>query len=58
VSGNDRDPALNTLSDARGVPVSYANEEAIAALDRAHESFLAFDGDPLEIVNEIIESHQ
>ncbi|MBT6210961.1 MAG: tetratricopeptide repeat protein [Woeseia sp.] len=49
--------ARNDLSDARGIPVSYSNKEAIVALENAHESFLAFHGDPLEMVNTIIERH-
>lgn len=48
---------MNALSDVRGIPVSYSNKAAIDALERAHESFLAFHGDPLEIVNDIIERH-
>ena len=45
------------LTDCRGIPVSYSNREAIDALEYAHESYLAFRGDPLDEVNRIIEHH-
>jgi len=50
-------PKTNTLRDCRGVPVSYADREAIDALENAHESYLAFRGNPLEEVNRVIEQH-
>ena len=53
-SGNTK---IDATPDCRGIPVSYANETAVCALEQAHESFLAFRGDPLEEVNGIIEQH-
>ncbi|MGI9205710.1 MAG: tetratricopeptide repeat protein [Woeseiaceae bacterium] len=43
--------------DCRGVPVSYANSEAIGAFAHAHESYLAFRRDPLEEIDSVIEAH-
>ncbi len=51
---NEQKPALK---DCRGIPVSYANSAAIEALEQAHESYLAFRGDPLEEINAVIKDH-
>ena len=45
------------VRDCRGVPVSYRNPNAIVALERAHESYLSFNGDPLAKIDSIIEQH-
>jgi len=43
--------------DCRGVPVSYANNAAIEALEAAHECALAFRGDAIALTNTILEEH-
>ncbi len=47
----------DTFTDSRGIPVSYASRAAIDALEHAHESYLAFGGDPLEEANRVIKRH-
>jgi len=44
-------------TDCRGVPVSYANNAAIEALEAAHECALAFRGDAIALTNTILEEH-
>ncbi len=44
-------------TDCRGVPISYPDPSAIAALEKAHESTLAFCGNALADINEIIACH-
>jgi len=43
--------------DCRDVPVSYANADAISMLEKAHNEFLAFEGDSLATVNALIDEH-
>jgi tetratricopeptide (TPR) repeat protein len=43
--------------DCRGIPVSNADTDAIVGLEVAHESFLAFRGDPLDEINKVIEQN-
>ncbi len=43
--------------DCRGIPVSCAGKDAIVALEVAHESFLAFRGDPIDEINKVIEQN-
>ena len=46
-----------TGEDPRGVPLSYANAEAIDGLERALELSLAFRGDAIGEINEVLEDH-
>lgn len=43
--------------DPRGVPVSYPEAEAIAGLERAIEASLAFRGDAVAIIDEVLAAH-
>jgi len=43
--------------DCRGILVSYSEKDAIVALERTHESFLAFRGDPVDEINQVIEQY-
>ena len=43
--------------DCRGVPVSYDNASAIAGLERAHEDTLAFQGDAIAKISNVLEEH-
>ncbi len=45
------------LSDRRGVPVSYGNQDAIDALDEAQEDSLAFRGDPVASIDAVLDEH-
>ena len=45
------------LSDRRGVPVSYRNQDAIDGLDEAQEDSLAFSGDPVARIDKVLEVH-
>lgn len=45
------------MNDCRGIPVSYPDNAAIKALECAHESYLAFRGDPLEEIDDVIRDH-
>ncbi len=45
------------LSDRRGVPVSYRNQDAIDGLDEAQEDSLAFSGDPVGRIDKVLEAH-
>lgn len=54
---NTKAEQTNTMRDYRGIPVSYSDKEAIDALEHAHESYLAFRGDPIEEINGVIEQH-
>jgi len=46
-----------TGRDFRGVPVSYDNAEAIAALEAAHEDTLAFQGDAIGKIEAVLKEH-
>lgn len=54
---NEKTKQIDTLRDCRGIPVSYPNRDAIEALEHAHESYLAFRGDPLEEIDRVIEQN-
>ena len=43
--------------DCRGTPVSYPDREAIVGLEKAHESALAFRGDPIAEIDVVIADH-
>jgi tetratricopeptide (TPR) repeat protein len=43
--------------DCRGTPVSYPDRAAIVALEKAHESALAFRGDPIAEIDVVIADH-
>ncbi len=45
------------VSDCRGTPVSYRDGAAIVALEKAHESALAFRGDPIAEIDVVIADH-
>jgi len=47
----------NHFCDCRGIPVSYKSDQAIEALENVHELYLAFRGDPLAEIEQIIEQH-
>ncbi|MEZ5825346.1 MAG: hypothetical protein R3C97_11595 [Geminicoccaceae bacterium] len=44
------------LQDCRGLAVTTGDRDAIEKLDRAHEQFLCFSGDPLGAVERVIEA--
>ena len=46
-----------TLHDCRGVPVSCDDQSLIDAVDRLHEDVMAFQGNPLEEIEEILKHH-
>ncbi|RMD63595.1 MAG: tetratricopeptide repeat protein [Alphaproteobacteria bacterium] len=46
-----------TNADCRDVPVSYPDPAAIRALDRLHEDSLAFQGDPVAGIDEVLREH-
>lgn len=47
----------HSLTDCRGVPVSYQDAQAIAWLERAHECALAFRGDAIAEVDALLAAH-
>ena len=57
MTGTSETNRASTLRDSRQIPVSYPDHDAIDALEHAHESYLAFRGDPLEEINRVIEEH-
>ncbi len=48
---------MTGASDCRGIPVSYPHKSAIEQLDQAHEMTLAFRGDAIATVDNILEEH-
>lgn len=44
-------------TDRRGVPVSYPNATAIADLEQAHECTLAFRGDAIAMMDQVLVAH-
>lgn len=46
-----------SVTDCRGVPLSATKPELALALDRAHEGALAFVGDPVGDISEVLEEH-
>lgn len=48
---------VENQTDCRGVPISYLDTSAIAALESAHDSFLIFDRDPLGEIEAVIKDH-
>lgn len=53
----NRNSSTSENTDCRGVPVSYPDAEAIVALERAHDAFLIFCGDPLAEIDQILQEH-
>ncbi|MEM7067353.1 MAG: tetratricopeptide repeat protein [Pseudomonadota bacterium] len=47
----------SSVNDARGVPVSYRDSTAIDGLEKALECALAFRGDAIAIINDVLEEH-
>jgi tetratricopeptide (TPR) repeat protein len=45
------------LSDCRGVPVTCADPKLIETLDRIHEDSLAFAGDPVADIDDLLAEH-
>lgn len=43
--------------DCRGLPVSNANPEIVSALERCMEDTLAFTGDPVAAIDEVLSDH-
>jgi tetratricopeptide (TPR) repeat protein len=43
--------------DCRGVPVSYPDARAIEGLERAHEASLAFRGDAVALIDQVLAEH-
>ncbi|MEL6793798.1 MAG: hypothetical protein AAFP78_10110, partial [Pseudomonadota bacterium] len=43
--------------DPRGVPVSYADQDAIEGLERAIEMSLSFRGDAIAEIDKVLENH-
>lgn len=52
-----RTMARVNAADCRGIPVSYANNAAIDALEKAHECALTFRGDAIARTDTILEEH-
>lgn len=52
-----RTMARVNAADCRGVPISYANNVAIDALEKAHECALTFRGDAIARTDAILEEH-
>ncbi|MCG8358093.1 MAG: tetratricopeptide repeat protein [Kiloniellales bacterium] len=48
---------MKAQNDCRGVPTSYGDAEAVAALDACLEDGLAFRGDPVASIAEVLERH-
>ena len=46
-----------SLTDSRGVPVSYPHQDAIDGLERAIEISLAFRGDAIAEIDQVLETH-
>ena len=46
-----------TLHDCRGVPVSCGDQGLIDTLDRLQEDCMAFQGDPLAAIEEVLRAH-
>ncbi|MCZ4282720.1 tetratricopeptide repeat protein [Kiloniella laminariae] len=46
-----------SLSDCRGIPVSYGNPDAIKALEEAHLCTMTFFGDPISMITKTLEEH-
>ena len=46
-----------TLHDCRGIPASCGDQSIIDSLDRLHVDCMAFQGDPLAEIDEILHAH-
>ncbi len=46
-----------SLHDCRGVPVSCTDQSLVDSLDRLHVDCMAFQGDPLSEIDEILSAH-
>ena len=46
-----------TLKDCRGVPVSYNSHKAIEAMEQAHVCTMNFFGDPMGMIDKVLEEH-
>lgn len=58
VESQDKTIVTNAAGvDCRGVPISYPNPAAIAALAKAHEATLSFYGDAIADIDAIIADH-
>ncbi len=58
VESQDQAIKTNTSGmDCRGVPISYPNSAAIEALEKAHEATLAFCGDAIADIDEVLANH-
>ena len=57
MSGTQTIQSSNAGRDARGVPISYGATEAIDGLERALDAALAFRGDAIGIIDEVLAEH-
>lgn len=57
MDGSERRGAPRAATDPRGVPVSYANADAIDGLERALEMSLAFRGDAIAEIDAVLAAH-
>ena len=46
-----------SLTDCRGVPVSIGDRKALDGLEAAHEEFLCYRGDPVGMIDAVLEAH-
>ncbi|MEM9441352.1 MAG: tetratricopeptide repeat protein [Pseudomonadota bacterium] len=57
ISASSIDSRSRSGVDCRGLTLSYNDPEAIAGLEQAHEASLAFGGDAIALIDEVIAKH-